>query len=36
VELGWQRLLGNTAMPLRGYYQGAPTALYQTSANAYL
>jgi autotransporter-associated beta strand protein len=36
VELGWQRLLGNTAMPLRGYYQGAPTTLYQTSANAYL
>lgn len=23
VGLGWQTLLGDTAMPLRGYYQGA-------------
>ncbi len=36
VEMGWQRPTGSTAMPLRGYYQGAPTTLYQTSANAHL
>lgn len=35
VELGWRRLLGDTALPLRGYYQGAPDALYQTAVNAY-
>ena len=35
VELGWRRLLGDTALPLRGVYQGAPGDVYQTSANAY-
>jgi hypothetical protein len=36
VGLGWQTLLGDTAMPLKGYYQGAQNTLYQTPDNAYL
>jgi hypothetical protein len=36
VGLGWQTLLGDTAMPLKGYYQGAQNVMYQTPGNAYL
>jgi uncharacterized protein with beta-barrel porin domain len=36
VGLGWQTLLGDTAMPLKGYYQGAQNTMYQTPGNAYL
>jgi hypothetical protein len=36
VGLGWQTLLGDTAMPLKGHYQGAQNTMYQTPGNAYL
>ena len=36
VGLGWQTLLGDTAMPLKGYYQSAQNTTYQTPGNAYL
>jgi outer membrane autotransporter protein len=36
VGLGWQSLLGDTAMPLKGRYQGAKATLYETPGDAYL
>ncbi len=36
VGVGWQTLLGDTGMPLKGYYDGAPNTTYQTSADPYM
>jgi outer membrane autotransporter protein len=36
VGAGWQTLLGDTSMPLKGNYEGAPNAIYQTADDAYL